>query len=112
MSDMAVRNPWDEAAYQRVADARGEAFDLAVRFEDGTELRIDVRRLVDLEEPPVWDDLVVRDGEVELSTNDGPVEISWLDLRALTDEDFARHLAERADEQARQVGRRLRLLRE
>lgn len=103
---------WNEPSYQRLTHAHGEGFDLFVEFQDGDESHIDARRMVALDHPPDWNRLVVRDSEIDLPTDDGTVVISWLDLRALMDNDFARHLANQADDQARQVGHRLRLLRE
>jgi transcriptional regulator with XRE-family HTH domain/Zn-dependent peptidase ImmA (M78 family) len=103
---------WDEPTYQRLAHAHGEGFDLVVKFENGDDICIDARRLVDLDRPPEWRQLVVGDLEIEIPTDAGAIAISWLDLRALTDTEFAGHLAQQADEQAQQVGHRLRLLRE
>jgi DNA-binding XRE family transcriptional regulator len=45
-------------------------------------------------------------------TLDGLVEISWSAIRALTDRDYAAHLAAAAQEQARLVGLRIKALRE
>jgi DNA-binding Xre family transcriptional regulator len=42
----------------------------------------------------------------------GHVEIPWSTIRALTDREYAAHLAEAAEEQARQIGLRIRELRE
>lgn len=43
---------------------------------------------------------------------DGRIEIPWSSLRALTDREYSAHLVTAAEEQARQVGRRTRELRE
>lgn len=103
---------WDEPRYQRIERADGDGLDLVVAFADGDEVRVDVRHLIAVEQPPAWHELTVDEAEIELSTEDGPVTVSWLDLRALTDDEFARYLAQQADEEARQVGRRLRILRQ
>ncbi|MHB8695911.1 MAG: helix-turn-helix domain-containing protein [Solirubrobacteraceae bacterium] len=106
-----ARARWDEPAYQRIQRAAGDGLNLVVGFADGDEVRIDIRHLVAVEQPPAWGELTVDGAEIELPTEDGPVTVSWFDLRALTDDEFARYLAQQADEEARQVGRRLRILR-
>lgn len=50
--------------------------------------------------------------EIVVPTADGRIEIPWSSLRALTDREYSAHLVTAAEEQARQVGRRIRELRE
>ena len=113
MAELTGDRPrWDGAAYQRFADAGGRGHDLEVRFENGDEVRIDLRALLDSDATPRWETLSIDPFELHLAIGEEVVELSWLDLRALDDELLAAHLAQRADAQARHVGHRLRLLRE
>lgn len=105
--------PWDEGAYQRFADARGDGHLLAVRFENGDEVRVDVRALLNADAAQArWDTLAVQPFELRVVVDDEEIEVPWLDVRALADEQLAAHLAQRADAHARHVGHRVRLLRE
>lgn len=107
------QRPWDSAGYQRFADASGERHELLARFENGDEVSLDVRRLADLGDAiPSWSQLAVDPYELRLPVDGELVEVPWLDVRALSDEDFANHLAERAGEQAHEVGHRIRILRD
>ncbi len=107
-------NPiWDQSDYQRLESVAFDGSRLRVRFVNGDEIEVDPTRLV----PPEvateadWAAAVVDGPEVAVPTPDGPIGLSWLDLRALTDSAFASHLAKVADEEARQVGQRIRTLR-
>lgn len=50
--------------------------------------------------------------EIMVPTPPGEAHISWFTIRALTDRGFAAHLATMADKRARQVGLRIRELRD
>jgi transcriptional regulator with XRE-family HTH domain len=106
--------PWDAAAYRTVIAVGYGNGRLEVDFADGGHASVPVDRLVPSGSPePVWEEvrhgehevLVPRDGEPEL-------EISWMDVRAQDDPEFAEFLIQTADEEARRVGARLRALRE
>ncbi|MCW3101513.1 MAG: hypothetical protein JWL77_7131, partial [Chthonomonadaceae bacterium] len=84
---------------------------LIVVFENGDEVKIDVRSLAEFTTAPGWDHLTVAPHALTLEVSDQHVDVSWVDIRALSDARFAAYLVDRAGEQARQVGRRLRLLR-
>jgi transcriptional regulator with XRE-family HTH domain len=110
---MSTQPRWDDAAYQRFADARGDGYLLDVRFENGDEIRVDLRALLNAEGVRVrWETLAVDPFELRVVVNDEEVEVPWLDVRALADEQLAAHLAKRADDHARHVGHRVRFLRE
>lgn len=104
---------WDEASYQRFAGASGNGHALDVRFDNGDEVRIDMRALLSSDSPQArWETLIVNPFELRVVVDDEEVEVPWLDVRALADEQLAAHLVRRADASARHVGHRLRLLRE
>lgn len=111
MTDGAEQHRWDRARYQRLAAGKGRGYDLVVRFEDGDEVALDIRRLIQVATVPGWGQLEVDPYALGVPVNGDVVEVGWLEIRALTDEKFASYLAERAEDQARQVGRRLRVLR-
>lgn len=104
---------WDESTYQRFAGASGHGHALEVRFENGDEVRVDMRALLSADSAEArWETLVVDPFELRLVVGDEEVEVPWLDVRALADDQLAAHLVRRADASARHVGHRVRLLRE
>jgi DNA-binding Xre family transcriptional regulator len=108
-----TRPSWTRKGYQRIADARYDAGKLTVRFEDGSSTTLEAERLL----PPgttgaEWQAMMVYPYEISLPAAGGPVEIPWSTIRALTDGEYGARLAEVAAEQARQIGLRIRELRE
>lgn len=86
---------------------------LVVSFEDGSEARLALATLAELEpKAPDWDRLTVDAYEIVMPSRDGNVEISSFNIRALTDPALAADLAERASESARRIGGCLKTFRE
>ena len=109
-----AKRRWDTSRYMRIVDARYRGGDLFVTFADGTSASVDV----DLVAPSSsgvldWNTLQLNDYFITVSTEHGDdVEISWMAIRALTDAEFNAHLAATAEEDAKQIGRRVQELRE
>jgi transcriptional regulator with XRE-family HTH domain len=103
---------WDEASYQRLSEASGEDNALHVAFENGDRVKLVLSALLNRPGAEAdWDTLELNPYELRLTVDGKPEIVPWMDIRALADEHLASHLAERASEQARSVGHRLRLLR-
>ncbi|HLH26250.1 MAG TPA: helix-turn-helix transcriptional regulator [Chloroflexota bacterium] len=104
---------WDRRGYQRIARVAWQAPDLVVDFEDGTRARLEADRLLLPDDGPVeWDRLTWSPYEIAVP---GPYEVvivPWSRIRVLTDTGYAAHLAAAADAEARQIGRRIRELRQ
>lgn len=113
MTDATLVTPsWDHADYQRFCEAHGEDHMLVASFENGDEIRVDLRALLNVDDATAnWDTLDVDPYELRLAVNGETIEVSWLDVRALADDSLAASLADRAHEQARHIGHRLRVLR-
>jgi DNA-binding XRE family transcriptional regulator len=110
---MLDRSSWNRRGYQRMARVAWQAPELLVDFEDGTTARLEAERLLLPDDSPVeWDRLTWSPYEVAVP---GPYEvviIPWSRIRVLTDEAYAAHLASVAEAKAREMGRRVRELRE
>lgn len=111
---MSATSPWDTREYQRIASATYNDGLLAVRFEDGSEATVEAVRVLPPRTAPVrWETLSHDAYEIAASTEEGEdVEIPWSTIRVLTDDAYSAHLAQAADEQARQIGLRIKELRE
>jgi DNA-binding XRE family transcriptional regulator len=112
-----VMQPWDSAAYRNIervdAEPNGR---LTVFFDNHDSIAIDGHRLIRSDTGGLdWEH--ARDGEFR-DTIDVPREggeaiaIPWDVIRSLSDAEFAAHRAQQAQQQAREIGARLRALRE
>lgn len=104
---------WDTKEYRRMVSASYRDGKLIVLFEDGTWVDLKADRLIPPETRGAqWERLSVSPYEITLPTEDGEVEIPWSTVRAVTDKEYSAHLADAAEEEARQIGLRIRELRE
>src|SRR5260221_5888602 len=113
MTTPRLDNRWQEREYVRMTDVAYEGGQLHVTFADGDTVSVDPARLLPQAVGAVdWSAARIDGPEIQAPGAGRTYAVSWLDVRALTDEAFAAHLAQVADEEARQVGRKLRYLRE
>lgn len=109
---MSVAMKWDTREYQRIASVDCRNNELSVQFEDGSRALIEVDLVLPSHARDVdWGALSFDSYQIRVPAATGPVEIPWSALRALTDREYATHLTEAAQEQARQIGQRIRELR-
>src|SRR5687767_15371895 len=112
MSTTHRDNPWQERDYVRMTEVAYDGRQLHVSFADGDTVTVDPARLAPQAVGAIdWSAARINGPELQAPGDDRTHAVSWLDIRALTDEAFAAHLAQVADEEARQVGRKLRHLR-
>ena len=110
---MSIATKWDTRAYQRIASVEHDGSKLVVGFEDGSRVSLDARRVLPADASHVeWGALTFDPYEVVVPTAGGQVEVPWSTIRLLTDREYAAHLAAAAEEQGRQIGLRLKELRE
>lgn len=103
---------WTRKGYQRMSAARYQGGRLHVQFEDGSSAILDAESVLPAHAMEVdWDTLQFDPYELTLSSLGGIIEVPSTTIRALSDSAYSAHLAEVADEQARQIGVRLRELR-
>jgi len=96
-----------------MTDVAYEGGQLHVTFADGDTVSVDPARLAPRAAESIdWSAARIDGPEIQAPTAGRMYAVSWLDVRALTDEAFAAYLARVADEESRQVGRKLRHLRE
>ena len=86
---------------------------LIVSFEDGEKVSIEVQRLLPSRTADIlWAEVRTTPNELILTTPDGEREIPWITIRLLTDSEFAAYNAQVAEEQARDIGQRLKEIRQ
>ncbi|MBI4497706.1 MAG: helix-turn-helix transcriptional regulator [Chloroflexi bacterium] len=109
---MSVATRWNTHAYQRIASASYREQKLTVCFEDGAQVSVTAQQVLPPHTREVdWEHMTFNSYEVVVPTASGQIEIPWSAIRALTDDAYRAHLAAAAEEQAREIGRRLRELR-
>lgn len=107
---------WDTSDYMRMAHVEGRANgDLEALFADGSKVHIAGPRLVSPDAPNVrWEGTALGEGGYDIVVprdGDEALSIPWDVIRCLTDRDFAAHMAQAAENQARFVGVRIKQLR-
>ena len=110
---MSATARWNRREYQRIASVERRGDQLVVLFEDGSCVSIAAQRVLPTGTRGVnWDNLTFNPYEIVVPAASGQVEVPWSTIRVLTDRDYSAHLAAAAEEQARQIGLRIRSLRE
>jgi transcriptional regulator with XRE-family HTH domain len=110
---MSVAATWSTREFQRIAAAHHRGDQLVVGFEDGSSVTLGAERVLPPEtRGPNWEAMNVTPSEIIVPTAEGEVDIPWSTVRALTDKGYSAHLAAAAEDQARQIGLRIKQLRE
>jgi transcriptional regulator with XRE-family HTH domain/Zn-dependent peptidase ImmA (M78 family) len=108
---------WDNIAYQTIKRANLEDREVTVEFNDGTVVNLEISSLLpfatNMEISKLNShSLTYNPYEIMVNLNGKEVEIPWDKIRVLTDMDFGKFVAEKAEEQARLIGVKLKRLRE
>jgi transcriptional regulator with XRE-family HTH domain len=112
MSTTRPDNRWQQRGYAQIAAAEYDGELLHVKFGDGDTADLEPSRLLGGVGGLDWSRAKVDGPEIRVPGAHRDYAVSWLDIRAVIDDAFAAYLAQIADEEARQVGRKLRSLRE
>lgn len=103
-------HPWQEEGYADIVRARLDGDDLRVEFANGDVVMLSMRRLgLPLASSAEVDEDALG---VRVIAGDRPVTVSWTQIRAASDSEFAQEMRRRDSEEARRIGLRLKALRE
>lgn len=109
---MAKGARWDRSSYQRMAHAVYDNGELHIAFEDGTDVSVLATKTLPPSVQDVnWREMSVSPFEIVVPASEGEVTIPWTTIRVLVDSAFSAHLAQVAEAQAREIGSRIRQLR-
>ena len=109
---MSAATKWDAREYQRIVSASRRGDELVVQFEDGSWVNVDAQRVLPPDaRAPQWDAMTFNPYEIVIPTLGGEFEVPWSTIRVLTDREYGAYLADAADEEARQIGLRIKELR-
>lgn len=104
---------WNTSDYQKIREATLEDGSITVRFENGDVITIPRTSLIPFGfKDVVWERMQNTSYEITVPASPNSFEIPWDALRVITDKEFAKHLADKSDEQAKQIGVKIKRLRE
>jgi|SRR5581483_5785371 len=101
---------WDQPEYRRITCAEVQSNHVLVTFADRTEARLETHQLAagsDLD----WRRMTFTPYELIVPSGSGEVEVPWSSIRLLSDPEYSAHLAAAAEEEAHNIGKRLKELR-
>jgi transcriptional regulator with XRE-family HTH domain/Zn-dependent peptidase ImmA (M78 family) len=106
-------NRWDKPDYQRIAGADLRGNRIHVQFEDNSVANLAIDQVAPKNAADFdWARLRHTPFEIVIPTSSDDFEIPWTTFRTLTDDEFSSHLASSAEQEACQIGIRLKELRE
>ncbi|HVU57734.1 MAG TPA: XRE family transcriptional regulator [Puia sp.] len=106
-------NRWDDLKYQRISEVKLVDNYYVVEFENGDQSKISIQSIIPgfikkYEEK----DFRFNSFELIIPAEPFDIEIPWDKIRINSDVEFSRYMAQLAEEQAKNVGEKLKLLRE
>jgi transcriptional regulator with XRE-family HTH domain len=108
---------WEDISYQSIKNAFIQEGDLIVTFGNDDLARVSLSSLLPyIDEGEIKkissDNINYTSYEINISIQDNVITIPWDKIRVISDIEFSRFLAEKAEEQAKLVGVKLKRLRE
>lgn len=104
---------WNDTSYQRIKDANIINDNLVVSFENGDLIEVSKETLTPYSNIEFeWRKLSFNPFEIIIPGSPHALEIPWDKLRVITDKKFGKYLAEKAEEQSKLIGVKVKRLRE
>lgn len=104
---------WNSTSYQKIKSAKFLNGKVIVNFENGDVIDISKENLVPFDVNNIeWEKMSFNEFEISVPASPTNIEIPWDKLRVITDKEFAKHLVERAEEQSKLIGTKIKRLRE
>jgi len=111
-------NPWENIQYQTIKKVKLKATSADVEFGNGDTAQIELNVLLPFTKEEdlhllTNDSIQCNAYEIHFIFNNGQkISVPWDKIRVLSDKNFSRFMAEKAEEQAKLIGMKLRRLRE
>lgn len=104
---------WNNTSYQKIIDAKFINENIVVGFENGDVIEVPKGTLIPFGITNIeWSKMDSSPFEIIIPASPNSLEIPWDKLRVITDKEFAKHLAEKSEEQAKLIGVKIKRLRE
>lgn len=105
-------NSWDNNTYRRIDNVKLKKNTIEVLFENGDNVEVELKSLL----PTSFDDNVLEVSndlyDIQIKSDSETIFVPWSKVRVITDVAFSKHMVQLADDQARQVGKKIKALRE
>lgn len=105
-------NNWDNNTYQRIYAARLEGDFLKVSFENGDDVEVEIKSIVPISFDESGLELANNSYEIFIRNEKESTTVPWSKIRVLTDIQFSKHMAQLAEQQTEEVGKKIKSLRE
>lgn len=104
---------WEQPSYQKIEDVKYDQNKLLIWFENGDEIEVPIEAVVQYGTTDIeWSKINNTSYALTVPAKPNDIEIPWDKLRVISDKDFSKHLAEKAEEQAKLIGIKIKRLRE
>jgi transcriptional regulator with XRE-family HTH domain len=104
---------WNNTSYQKIRDAKFTNENIVVSFENGDVIEVPKGTLIPFGVSNIeWNKLGFSPFEIIIPASPNTLEIPWDKLRVITDKEFAKHLADKSEEQSKLIGVKVKRLRE
>ena len=103
---------WDAIEYQRMTAVSSGTKEITVEFENNDVVTINKSQINPKEmKEEIWDTVQIEPGENIITSSAGDIQIPWTTIRLFTDEEFAEYWVRTAEDQAKEIGIKIRRLR-
>ncbi len=104
---------WNSSKYQFIKNVETTSKEVVVSFENGDVIALPKSTLIPFGYENIeWDKVTHSPFELRIPATPNTIEVPWDKLRVITDKEFGKHLAERSEEQSKQIGVKIKRLRE
>lgn len=105
-------NNWDKNTYQRIENVILLKDSIEVLFENGDETKVSLKSVLPISFDEHKLEMDFNSYEVLLKNVEEIVAIPWSKIRVLTDLEYSRYMVDQAEEQAKEIGKKIKGLRE
>lgn len=106
-------NRWDAPDYQRMVSIIPDDDHFSIKFQNGDIVRVEKLSLLPKDTiSPIWGSVHCETYDIIVPTTTEEIRIPWTTIRLLSDAEFAAYWVKVAEKQARDIGKRLKELRE
>ncbi|MDA9554648.1 XRE family transcriptional regulator [Pelobium sp.] len=107
-----MMNNWDNNIYQRIDSVTQKKHSIEVLFENGDNITVDLKSIIPISFDDGILDITNNSYEISIKNEQEIIVVPWSKIRVLTDVAFSKHMVQIADEQAREIGKKIKSLRE
>lgn len=105
-------NNWDKNTYQRIEHVILLKDSIEVLFENGDEAKVSLKSVLPISFNETHLEMDFNSYEVILKNDKDLTVVPWSKIRVLTDLEYSRYMVEQAEEQAKEIGKKIKGLRE